>query len=469
MKIDQINSKLVVKDFRLDGSFFLNAHAVNSRKIEAHASKCDALEDLADVFNPPIFKRQFCEKTQNAIPYCQSGDVANLFEGSPIYVNKEHSLKVGAIAKLDQILITGFGTIGNIRIVNELSEGTAYANNVCRVQAKEGVLPGYLYAFLSSKYGKSQLNKNASGSVVRYIESPGIKKTLVPKLTKGIKQRVHQQIKDITELRIKSNNLLDNVRKRLLLMANLQPLNSNDYEYFGFHGRNRNVSVFKRAVSELSPITINAFNYSKRIENLEDRVRESNKWLPLHKALSNEGFFSTGSFPRLELDSPNSIRLINQSDIFHKNIEGKLIARKKVKTDKLLNYGEILIAGVGTLGENETFCRVIFANEELEGQLISGEFIRMKTTPEIPSGYLYAWLSSDYGFRFIRKTHTGTKLCRPIQELLKNLPVPILDKDKMTEIDNDVKQAHKWMYQALQQEIKAISTIENEIESWQKS
>ena len=127
-----------------------------------------------------------------------------------------------------------------------------------------------------------------------------------------------------------------------------------------------------------------------------------------------------------------------------------------------------MIAGVGTLGENETFCRTIFAGEELEGQLVSGEFIRMKTKKGIPSGYLYAWLSSDYGFRFVRSTQTGTKLCRPIPALLKNIPVPLLEENEMKKIDAMVRKAHTKRFEALKKEDEAISMVENEISSWQK-
>lgn len=46
--------------------------------------------------------------------------------------------------------------------------------------------------------------------------------------------------------------------------------------------------------------------------------------------------------------------LINQSDIFDTLIKGKRISRRNVKIDNLVNYGEVLIAGVGTLGDSES-------------------------------------------------------------------------------------------------------------------
>jgi type I restriction enzyme S subunit len=467
MIVKRIDFQHLQAETRFNSGYYLNNDALNSHKLESNSQKCLPLHAFAKVWNPPIFKRQFCEKTENAVPYCQSSDVANMFEGSEIYINKAHAISVGSLVEKNQILITGFGTIGNTRLVNELSAGISYANNVCRIEARDSMLFGYLYAFLTSKYGRSQLNKNASGSVVRYIEAPGIKNTLIPLLSELQQKQIHNLVVESSALRVQANNLLRNTIYLLKKQAQLKDLTTLDYEYFGRHSSGRPVSSFIKQFREISPITINAFNYSTRIEKIENKVRK-NKYLTLSECLDSNQFFSSGSFKRLELHSSKSIKLINQSDIFELRKNGKPLARKFVKDDKLVEYGEVIIAGVGTLGEGETFCRVIFANEELEETLISGEFIRMKTNEKVPPGYLFCWLATDYGFRFIRKTQTGTKLCRPIQELLKLIPVPMLEIGKMEEIDHAIKMAHTMMYQALCKENIAIELIEKEIESWQE-
>lgn len=469
MIVSKIKSNQISKEIRFNSSFFLNQDAINSRVLEENKDKCLPLSNKANVFNPPIFKRQFCQKTSNSIQYCQSSDVCNTLEGSEVYINKFQAIKVGSVVKKNQILVTGFGTIGNVRLANELTEGISYANNVCRIETNPDQFFGFIYAFMASKYGRSQLNKNSSGSVVKYIEAPGIKKTLIPNFSREKELEIHNLIIEATRLRTEANILLEDTKNLMLYdYLKLDIIDSNDYEYFGNHANKRTTSVFTRNVSEISAITINAFNYSKKIEKLENRVKKNN-WLTLIECLDKKGLFSTGSFKRLELNSKSSVKLLNQSDIFNSIKQGKMLARKFLKLNSLLEYGEVLIAGVGTLGENETFCRVIFSNEELKEQLISGEFIRMKTNSDVPSGYLFLWLHSEYGFRLIRKTQSGTKLCRPIQKLLENLPVPIIEKELMIEIDSKVKSAHTGLFEAYNYEMKAIDLIEKEIESWQKS
>lgn len=209
MITENISSNLVFNAKRFDGGFFLNEFAVNSRILELNRDKCNVLFDIANVFNPPIFKRQFCQNTERAVQYCQSSDVTNTLEGSNTYINKKQAEKVRTLVKENQILVTGFGTIGNVRLVNELSDGLSYANNVCRIEVNEDDLYGFVYALFASKYGHSQLNKNASGSVVRYIEAPGIKKTLIPIFPKDKQEEIHELIVDAANLRVEANRLLE--------------------------------------------------------------------------------------------------------------------------------------------------------------------------------------------------------------------------------------------------------------------
>lgn len=464
MKTASIRSSYIIQhNYKLEGEHYLNDNAYLSMQITMHTDKCIALSQCASVFNPPVFKRQFCTKTSNSVQYFQSSDVTNSSEQSPVYVNKNQASHLNLLVHAGDILITGFGCIGDTRLVTKHQNCVCYANNVCRVRANADIMHGYLYAFLSSKYAHAQINNNASGSVVRYIEAPGIKKTLVPNISIGIQKEINDLILEATRLREEATDLLYSAQEKLKSYAGLKELTPNNYDYYGSVNKDRKPSVFVLNRKDISAITINAFNYSERIRKTKELIT---KHIPLAEVLVGEESFSTGSFPRIEVKPGNGVKLINQSDIFDTKIKGKYISRKNLKLNNLVQYGEILIAGVGTLGENETFCRTVFANEDLVGQLVSGEFIRMKTKETFPSGYLYAWLSSDYGFRLLRNTQTGTKLCRPIPSLLLKIPVPIIETENMEEIDSLVRKAHTFKHIANKIEDKAISLIEREIEGW---
>lgn len=466
MKTAIVNSKEIAGHrFRFEGSHYLNHYAYLSLKIERSKDKCVKLEDVATCFNPPVFKRQFCQDTEHAVQYFQSSDVPSLEEKSKVFIYKGQAESLKLLVHKNDILVTGFGTIGNTRLVSRHQDGVCYANNVCRIQST-GMSAGFIYAFMSSKYGTAQLNNNASGSVVRYIEAPGIKRTLIPHFPESFQKEVDDLMQEAARLRKEATDELNEAEKILKEAAKLRDLTPEDYDYYGLNNSGRKVSCFIRKRKDIDTTTINAFNHSERIRNTKASI--TCPTVPLKEVLLGGDTFSTGSFPRIEVKEGCGIMLINQKDIFDTIVKGKYISKRNVKTNNLVEYGEVLIAGVGTLGENETFCRAIYANEDLVGQLVSGEFIRMKTNGKVPSGYLYAWLASDYGFRLLRNLQAGTKLCRPIPRLVLVIPVPIVDKQVMEEIDQMVKEAYTKRYRANCNEHKAISMVEREIESWNK-
>lgn len=452
--------------------YYLNSGKKTISDLIDRGVKYELLANLSDkLYQGGIFKRVFVKSGEKAYKYVTATDVQKI---SPLDTAKNISKKYTPwieemTLRSNQILVScaGTGSCGRTALVNKSYAGNIGSQEIIRVETSS-IPYGYLYAFLSTDLIYEYIQSMTYGAAIPRISPEELGKLPILLPEDSVQDEIHDHIVTGSKLREGAAELLEDSKRRLKQFANLPDLSQDDYEYFGNHDADRKKSTFKKSINEINSLTINAFNYSKRVEYLESKV-QAGSYLNLNDCLDQNQFFSTGSFKRLELDSPKSIKLINQSDIFNVRKQGKNLARIFVKSDRLVEYGEILITGVGTLGESEAFCRTIFANEELEGQLISGEFIRMKTNSKVPSGYLYAWLSSDYGFRFIRKTQSGTKLCRPIQELLKKIPVPIIEKEEMLKIDEQVKKAHTMLFEALNAENKAIELVENEIESWQKS
>ncbi len=471
MKTLTIDSKLFHKPgMRVDGAYHLSDGPLSRLALSHSPYESKTLSLCSNrIFSGNIFRRTYVESSEFGYPYLTGSDMVKADLDTGKFISKKYtSQKENLEIHKGWILVSCSGTLGNTVYTHEGFEGHIGTHDLIRIVPNGSeIKSGFLYAYLASKFGKALLVEGSYGGVVKHIEPHHIADLPVPVFPKPLEEQIHQLITEASGLRVGANELLENSRTTLLKEAGLSELSSDEYEFFGNHAASRKLSVSSILSSEIDSLTINAFNYSRRIKTLIERVKKANKSISLIKGLQEPGFFSTGSFPRVELDSPNAIQLINQTDIFNVRMVGKHISRRKVKTDKLVSYEEVLIAGVGTLGENETFCRTIFAGEELSGKLVSGEFIRMKTNDIIPPGYLYAWLSSDYGFRLIRSTQTGTKLCRPIQALLQEIPVPVLNETEMKKIDAMVKQAHTKRFQALEKENQAIAFVENEINSWQ--
>ena len=454
------------KGFRFDASFHMSEGLVVRRMISSSPYDILSIGEVSEkVFYGTRAKRIYVSKKEYGIPFFSSSDILRADLDNIKLASK--SLTPGIEQMTLQkgwTLISRSGTIGNCAFANAKHAQKLASEHVIRLVPNNILRGGLVYAYLASKYGHSLLTQGTFGGVIQHIEPAFVESLPIPSFPHDFQEEVDVHIQNSAQLREEAIDELSTAEKKLKEKAGLRRLSSDDYDYYGHRSSQRNVSCFTRDIQDIGTTTINAFNHSERIRKVKSSIHCDTK--PLKDILINNDTFSTGSFPRIEVNPGHGIMLINQSDIFDSIIKGKYISRRGVKVDNLVEYGEVLIAGVGTLGENETFCRTIFANEDLKGQLVSGEFIRMKTIEDVPSGYLFAWLNSDYGFRFLRNIQAGTKLCRPIPKLVLEIPVPIIDQDSMMEIDKLVREAHTKRHLANQNELKAISMVEQEIEKW---
>lgn len=467
MKCRVINSQEVLLSKRFDGSYHNAEVNIYSSVIERHSSF--KLKDYCtEIFTSGRNKRVYTTK-EFGYPFLSNSDVV---AAAPLasckYSSKKYGFDEKAILRKGMILTGRVGAIGQTAFVPGYLE--AYnamgSDNIIRICVKPEERNGFIYAYLASKIGNLSFWKHATGGVQPFITDAMVGELPIPDFPEAFQKEVDDLIQESARLREEATEALEDASKLLKHYASLSDLTEGDYDYYGPRSYERQVSCFVKSRKDIDSTTINAFNHSERIKNTKDKITCLTR--PLKDLIINGDVFSTGSFPRIEVKEDKGIMLINQSDIFDTIIRGKHISKRNVKLSNLVEYGEVLIAGVGTLGENETFCRCIYANEDLVNQLVSGEFIRMKTIEEIPSGYLYTWLSSDYGFRFIRNLQTGTKLCRPIPRLLLEIPVPIIESNKMKEIHDIVTDAHTKRYKANCLVKQAIGMIENEIEHWNK-
>jgi len=471
MKSGKIKTKeLLVKGYRIDPTFHLSEGVRVKSCLQDIPYELSTIRDNSErIFLGNIFSRIFVKKPEKGIPYLSASDtiLSNINTGRYLSKKQAESLKY-LMLKKNWILITCSGTLGNVTYTNKMFENHIATHDLIRVIPNNHKVNGEtVYAFLSSKYGYYQITQSQFGGVVKHVNDNQIGKIVIPIFPMDFQTNIKGMICEASKLRDESFELLCDSKNVLKKEAGLRDLCEDDYDYFGPSTCDREPSCFIRNRKEINTSTINAFNYSKRIENTLNLIKKC-EYVSFYDALDDDKIRTPRGVNVVELEEGHGIRLINQSDIFNRRIKGKWVRRRKQYDNDLLKYGEILIAKIGTLGENETFCHVVFVGEDLENQLTSSAFMKFKSTKNIPSGYLYAWLDTDYGFRLIRSTHYGTKLCYPNPFLMYKLPVPIISEVKMKEIDEMVRVAHTKSHRANVLESQAISMVEQEIEKWNK-
>ncbi len=469
MKVSTINIKNVRSArLRTDASYHLSEGQIVQNDIVSSPYPLMQIKDVSnDIFIGNRAKRIYVSSIEHGIPFLSSSDILKGDLEHVKLASKKYTPEIDRmLLQKGWTLISRSGTIGNCAFANAKHAQKLASEHVIRLVPNNILRGGLVYAYLASKYGHSLLTQGTFGAVIQHIEPDFVGSLPIPHFPETFQEEVDDLMQEASRLREEATDELNEAEKILKEAAKLRDLTPEDYDYYGLNNSGRKVSCFVRKRKDIDTTTINAFNHSERIRNTKASI--TCPTVPLKEVLLGGDTFSSNSCPSIEVKPEHGVMFINQKDIFDNIVKGKWISKRNISLDKLVEYGEVIVACDGTLGENELFCRALFANEDLQGALISTHFIRMKTNEKVPSGYLYIWLNSDYGFRFIRNCQAGTKLCHPIPKMFLEIPVPVVEKETMEEIDKLVKDAYTKRYLANCNERKAISLVEQEIESWNK-
>ena len=454
MIVSKVNTKLIYKhNNRFEGKHYLNNSSYLSLQLEKNEKQCCALSSLAEVFNPPVFKRQFCKNTPRAVPYFQSSDVQAASERSTVYIYKGQAQSLNLLVKENDILVTGFGTIGNTRLVSKFQNGACYANNVCRIRTTEHT--GFIYAFISGKYGKAQLNTNASGSVVRYIESPGIKKILVPIFPDTFQQEVDDLIQEAARLREEATCALEKAKRSLESFINAD-FEKNNYKTSIVKSRNILSSLQHRfdppALMNDGVVVMNGITSrisTQIIANINAKV------------------FRPGIFKRIYVE--NGIPYIKGSEIFLNNPFRRCEHLSRTRTpfvdEMTLHEGQILITCAGSVGN----IKMITKEYEDKKAIGSQDIIRLISNDELfTKEYLFIYLRMPFVNDYIQSMKYGSVIERIEPFHVESIPVVTPSKELSEEITAIVRQYMDCTYRAFNAEEKAITMVEQEIEKWNK-
>lgn len=454
MIVSKVNTKLIYKhNNRFEGKHYLNNSSYLSLQLEKNEKQCCALSSLAEVFNPPVFKRQFCKNTPRAAPYFQSSDVQSASERSAVYIYKGQAQSLNLLVKENDILVTGFGTIGNARLVSKFQDGACYANNVCRIRTTEHT--GYIYAFISGKYGKAQLNTNASGSVVRYIESPGIKKILVPIFSDTFQQDVDDLVQEATRLREEATCALEKAKQTLKSFINADFV-KNNYKTSIVKSRN----IFSSLQHRLDPPAL-MNDGVVAMDKISSRM--STKII----ADINAKVSRPGIFKRIYVE--NGIPYIKGSEIFLNNPFRRCEHLSRTRTpfvDEMTLYeGQILITCAGSVGN----IKMITKEYEDQKAIGSQDIIRLISNDELfTKEYLFIYLQMPFVNDYIQSMKYGSVIERIEPFHVESIPVVTPTKELSEEISAIVRQYMDCTYRAFNAEGKAIQMVEQEIEKWNK-
>lgn len=316
----------------------------------------------------------------------------------------EDTVKVNDLhVSFGTLLLSRSGTIGNITFVNKTLSKYLVSEHAIRLDCTD--YPGYVYTFLKTKSGQALLHSNVFGAVVQEIEPDHLRNIPIPSASGSIKGNINSLIVRSFELRDESNELLDQANDLLVKELELQPIEEFK-RHAAYYQQNASVDTFSVKLSELDgrldgsyhipvvdAIVEHLKKYAAEVTTVGDSRISNRIVLPIR-------------FKRVYVEEGYGRVLIGGKQIYELDPSNKkyisIAKHKKLIPDLEIHENTVLITRSGTIG------KVALAPRHWEKWIPSDHIIRVFPADEQIAGYLYIFLSSDYGHELITRYTYGS-------------------------------------------------------------
>lgn len=444
---------------RLDCGSYMSGAVEAKELLKRH--KNEALKSLTaghngGIFNGPRFSRVYVDDPTNGVPFLGSTDILDA-DLSNVSLLSKKQVKENPSLILDEgwILITRSGTIGRMVYTHSDMKGMAGSEDFMRVAPNiTKITPGYLYAYLSSRFGVPIVISGTYGAIIQHIEPQHIADLPVPRL-REIEIRAHDLIVQAANAHVESIEL----RQRAGALVN---------EICRFPQRlapAARVFAYSSASSSSVLRRLDATFHTPIAQKAEELVIAENGI-----ALSSAGVlgFESNRMKQIFVEEGYGTPFITSGGIFSKTITPERYLRNQLLGEDetwRINEYDTLVARSGQVGG--IIGRGVWADSRLDGFAASPHILRLRpTSEEFPPGYVYAFLClTDVGYQLLARTAAGSSIpFLPLDAVLE-IKIPTTPSlQQRQEIDELVKRSGALRKQSQELEKEAVALVERAIE-----
>lgn len=221
MKVKTIPCSWISRDgLRLDCNPYMTGALEARFRLEELTFPKERLADLckggiAGLVNAGRITRQWVEGPAYGVPFLTSTSILQADLSGLRFISKR-AIRENPKLLIHQgyTLITRAGSIGRMSYARPDMDGMACTEDVLRVIPDEEKVPtGYLYAFLSSKFGVPQVTSGTYGAIIQHIEPEHIAGLPVPRMGEELEMEIHNLIEQSACLRASATSELNQVIK----------------------------------------------------------------------------------------------------------------------------------------------------------------------------------------------------------------------------------------------------------------
>jgi len=408
------------------------------------------------IFNGPRFPRVYVDNPTNGVPFLGSTDILDADLSNVSLLSKKQVEKDPALV-LDEgwTLISCSGTIGRMAYARSGMKGMAGSQHFMRIVPDTSkIAPGYLFAYLSSRFGVPIIVSGTYGAIIQHIEPQHIADIPVPRLGE-VEKQAHDLIQEAASKRVAANHIIQSALELLKSASGL-------------------VELETREGIPFCATSISSFDLVKRM----DGAYHSSLHREVLDALNNAqvetttvadlslAIFEPKRFKRIEIsDVEFGIPMFGTTALMWADPKPSfLIPRRMPGIEELIvDQKMVLIPRSGQIAG--IIGTAILPYGELVGGAVSEDAIRIQCATETIAGYLFIVLRSEYGRRQLKARAFGSSIPHLDVHQIGQVLVPNLGNKLVKQIGSLGVQSATLRHEAIEHETEARSLVELAIES----
>jgi type I restriction enzyme S subunit len=417
---------------------------------------------LANAFHLPRFKRVWVEHSD--YPIYQPGQINEINPKPSGYLSPITQTDIDVLRVLKgQVLMTcsgRSGSIGRTTYVSDTLHGRIFSHDLIRIDCAEPDNSGYLYAFLRTKTGRALVKSNEYGAMIPHIEPSHLESVSIPNPSPNLRKQIHDLVIRSYALRDESNSLLEEAERLLFDALKLPPLAKLRPQVFDKFADLRNYTI---NLSKLAG-RLDASYHVPIIDAIIQRLKNGSAEITtIGDPRISKRVILPGRFARVYVEEGQGVpffggKQIHQLDPTDTKYLSLKIHGPRIREQLALDQHMILITCSGTIG------RVALAPKHWKGLAASQHIIRVVPSSVDIAGYIYVFLSTDYGRELINRFTYGSAVGEIDAHQLSQVAVPLLkDTSVQIEINRLALEANDKRTEAYHAEQKAIRITNDEV------
>jgi len=415
------------------------------------------LHGRGGLVNAGRIKRLWVADERHGLRFLSSTDILKSDLSDLQFISKKAAhANPKIVIKSGWTLITRAGTIGRMAFARADMDGLACSEDVLRViPDPEKIPPGYLYAYLSSKFGVPLVVGGTYGAIIQHIEPHHIADLPVPRLGQKLEDKAHALVAEAADLRARAAQALQKAIDRVELT-----LGAPRHPPTGTSG----LSQLVKSSTLRTEMRFEGYYYNPRALTVDRWALEHpNGFWPLGEVAD---VFDVPPFKHIYVEAGYGTPFFTSGDLFFLDRHAdKYLSRSRTRDlDKyVIEQGWVLLARSGQLGG--ILGRPQFADSALHQASTSDHVIRI-VAKSVPAGYLYAYLATpSVGYVLLTRTMTGASIPALWPTYLKKLLVVKSAQRFMAAIHEQVTTAFEDRVKATALEDEARQIVEQAVEN----